>query len=54
MQANKLKPVGKKDLNSPYSDFEISYSSAMVGDKKKVSKGRFLYWGKVKSNDCPA
>ncbi|WP_167730617.1 hypothetical protein [Terasakiella sp. SH-1] len=43
----------KKDI--PYSDFEVSISeNPFTKEKREISRGRFLIWGDVKTNDCPA
>jgi len=48
------RPIEIKESITLYSDFEVSVKTPIIGEKKLVSKGRFLYWGDVKSNDCPA
>jgi hypothetical protein len=48
------RPCQTKENQIPFSDFEVSVSSTLVGEQKKVTKGRFLFWGDVKSSDCPA
>lgn len=54
MQTQNKRPFQTKDSPTPYSDFEISVSSTLVGEKKKISKGRFVFWGDVRSADLPA
>lgn len=54
MQSLSKRPAQQKMPQTPFSDFEITKSSTLIGEKKTVTKGRFLFWGDVKSNDCPA
>ena len=52
MQIQNTRPTQKKNPTTPFSDFEITISSTLAGEKKDISKGRFLFWGDVKANDC--
>ncbi len=49
-----MRPPQKQMAPQPYSDFELIQVKTSSDNKKTVTKGRFLYWGDVKSNDCPA
>jgi len=50
-----IKPSLQTKMNlAPLSEFEISISSTLVGDKKKVSKGHFMFWGNVRACNVPA
>jgi len=42
------------DRKTPFYDFEITINTLRKDDHKKASKGRFLFWGDVPANDCPA
>ena len=54
MQKANTRPEQQKVATKPFSDFEITKSSTLVGEEKSVSKGRFIFWGDVKSENCPA
>lgn len=54
MQTQKNRPTQKKASPAPFSDFEITKTTTLIGEEKSVSKGRFLFWGNVKSDNCPA
>ncbi|SCA56427.1 hypothetical protein MTBPR1_20275 [Candidatus Terasakiella magnetica] len=52
-QINTHAATKQKDI--PYSDFEVALiDNPRSKERKEISKGRFMIWGEVKSNDCPA
>ncbi|NVK18718.1 MAG: hypothetical protein HWE30_08490 [Methylocystaceae bacterium] len=52
----KEQPVKTTDLENktPFSDFEVTLSTSQTNNQEKSAKGRFLLWGDILSNDCPA
>ena len=54
MQKDQQVKTTEMDRVTPFSDFEVTLSAPQSTNAKKVSKGRFLFWGTVTSKDCPA
>jgi len=54
MQKEQTVKTTDLDRKTPFSDFEVTLSPSKTSNVKKASTGRFLFWGAVPSNDCPA
>lgn len=54
MPDQKADPALDGKQKAPFSEFEVTNRIKQLGREDTVTKGRFLFWGDVKSNDCPA